>query len=240
MSGQSAEGGTGPRVERRLRADRRRRRRQAHVVRRGAGRAPDRPSVRPLVSVFMPERLELLKGAPALRRAHLDQLDRRVLAARSATAASMHGCSRSATPAQRASAPGGLEARARRATWDRELAVTGLALMAPPRSRRAARAALRRAVPSELGLDWRTAALEYRPAPRPPTTPSSSPSSRPVFRRDLHAGSPATAHTATSWRSCVTAASCASTARRGSSDWPCWPCCWPSAAAGAPSATARR
>jgi DNA replication and repair protein RecF len=29
---------------------------------------------RPLVSVFMPDRLELLKGPPALRRAHLDQL----------------------------------------------------------------------------------------------------------------------------------------------------------------------
>ena len=28
---------------------------------------------RPLVSVFLPDRLELVKGAPALRRAHLDQ-----------------------------------------------------------------------------------------------------------------------------------------------------------------------
>src|SRR6202047_211310 len=29
---------------------------------------------RPLLSVFMPDRLELLKGSPALRRAHLDQV----------------------------------------------------------------------------------------------------------------------------------------------------------------------
>src|SRR5881227_3611079 len=29
---------------------------------------------RPLVSVFLPDRLELVKGAPSLRRAHLDQL----------------------------------------------------------------------------------------------------------------------------------------------------------------------
>ena len=29
---------------------------------------------RPLVSVFLPERLELVKGAPAARRAHLDQV----------------------------------------------------------------------------------------------------------------------------------------------------------------------
>ena len=28
---------------------------------------------RPLVSVFLPDRLELVKGVPALRRAHLDQ-----------------------------------------------------------------------------------------------------------------------------------------------------------------------
>ena len=31
-------------------------------------------SERPLVSVFLPDRLELIKGAPSLRRAHLDQL----------------------------------------------------------------------------------------------------------------------------------------------------------------------
>ena len=29
---------------------------------------------RPLLSVFLPDRLELLKGPPALRRAHLDQV----------------------------------------------------------------------------------------------------------------------------------------------------------------------
>src|SRR5919112_1445726 len=31
-------------------------------------------SARPLVSVFLPDRLELVLGAPALRRAHLDQV----------------------------------------------------------------------------------------------------------------------------------------------------------------------
>ena len=41
---------------------------------------PAGTDVRPLVSVFMPDRLDLVKGAPALRRAHLDQLDRRALA----------------------------------------------------------------------------------------------------------------------------------------------------------------
>ncbi len=36
-------------------------------------RPPD-PSVRPLASVFMPDRLALVKGAPSARRGHLDQL----------------------------------------------------------------------------------------------------------------------------------------------------------------------
>ncbi|MDP8943356.1 MAG: AAA family ATPase, partial [Actinomycetota bacterium] len=35
-------------------------------------RLTDRPE-RPLVSVFLPDRLELVKGAPATRRAHLDR-----------------------------------------------------------------------------------------------------------------------------------------------------------------------
>ncbi len=36
-------------------------------------RAPD-PAVRPLASVFMPDRLALVKGPPSVRRGHLDQL----------------------------------------------------------------------------------------------------------------------------------------------------------------------
>ena len=40
---------------------------------------------RPLVSVFLPDRLELVKGAPALRRAHLDQFVAALWPARAAT-----------------------------------------------------------------------------------------------------------------------------------------------------------
>jgi DNA replication and repair protein RecF len=82
---------------------------------------------RPLVGVFAPDRLELVKGPPALRRAHLDQLvgalwparasDRRaygrVLAQRNALIARMR--------AGRAT-PQTLQA------WDRELAAAALAL----------------------------------------------------------------------------------------------------------------
>src|ERR1700735_247964 len=42
-------------------------------------------SERPLVSVFLPDRLELIKGAPSLRRAHLDQLVAGLWPARVAT-----------------------------------------------------------------------------------------------------------------------------------------------------------
>src|SRR5207253_3725759 len=42
-------------------------------------------AARPLVSVFLPDRLELVKGAPALRRAHLDQLVAATWPARAAT-----------------------------------------------------------------------------------------------------------------------------------------------------------
>ena len=40
---------------------------------------------RPLVSVFLPDRLELIKGPPALRRAHLDQFVAALWPARTAT-----------------------------------------------------------------------------------------------------------------------------------------------------------
>ena len=42
---------------------------------------------RPLVSVFLPERLELVKGAPAARRAHLDQVVAALWPARAETRA---------------------------------------------------------------------------------------------------------------------------------------------------------
>jgi DNA replication and repair protein RecF len=85
--------------------------------------------VRPLVSVFMPERLELVKGAPAARRAHLDQLVAALWPARAETRAAY-----SRALAQRnallgriragASGPAALDA------WDVELARQGVRLMA--------------------------------------------------------------------------------------------------------------
>jgi DNA replication and repair protein RecF len=84
---------------------------------------------RPLVSVFLPDRLALVTGAPALRRAHLDQV---VAALRPARAAPRRAYS--ATLAQRnaliAAIRAGRAGRASVAAWDAELARHGIALMA--------------------------------------------------------------------------------------------------------------
>jgi len=103
---------------------------------------------RPLLSVFLPERLELLKGSPGLRRAHLDQVTAaiwplragvrrdysRVLAQRNALLARIRG---------------GHASRATLSAWDRELAskaialtwqrAAAVALLAEPFAERAAR-----------------------------------------------------------------------------------------------------
>jgi DNA replication and repair protein RecF len=82
---------------------------------------------RPLVSVFSPDRLELLKGAPTLRRAHLDQLVAALWPPRAATRRDY-----SRVLAQRNALIAGIRAsRASRATlpsWDLELARHALAL----------------------------------------------------------------------------------------------------------------
>jgi DNA replication and repair protein RecF len=84
---------------------------------------------RPLISVFMPDRLELLKGPPALRRAHLDQLVAAIWPGRAHTRRQY-----SQVLAQRnallARIRTGRASDATLATWDRELAEVALALRA--------------------------------------------------------------------------------------------------------------
>jgi DNA replication and repair protein RecF len=86
-------------------------------------------SSRPLVSVFLPDRLELVTGAPALRRAHLDQVIAALRPARAATRRAY-----SAALAQRnalvAAIRAGRAGRGSMPAWDAELARHGLALMA--------------------------------------------------------------------------------------------------------------
>jgi DNA replication and repair protein RecF len=116
---------------------------------------------RPLVSVFLPERLELVKGAPAARRAHLDQVVAALWPARVATRSSY-----SRALAQRnallarirsgASGPGALDA------WDAELAAHGIRLVADRREAVEGLHAPFTALAERLGLPGR-AELRYRP-----------------------------------------------------------------------------
>jgi DNA replication and repair protein RecF len=85
-------------------------------------------AARPLVSVFLPDRLELVLGAPALRRAHLDQVVAALWPARAGTRRAY-----SAALGQRNALIAGIRAgRAGPASlpaWDAELARHGIALM---------------------------------------------------------------------------------------------------------------
>jgi DNA replication and repair protein RecF len=119
---------------------------------------------RPLMSVFEPDRLELVKGPPALRRAHLDQV---VAAIWPLRASNRREYSR--ILAQRNALLGRIRSgRASHATlsaWDRELATEAIALrahraeaialLAEPFAERAA----------QLGLTG-TAKMDYRPRSR--------------------------------------------------------------------------
>jgi DNA replication and repair protein RecF len=116
--------------------------------------------VRPLVSVFVPDRLELVKGPPALRRSHLDALIAALWPARASTR-SAYG----RALAQRNALLHRVRAGADPATldaWDAELARHGIELRD---DRERAVALLRDGVATaaaELGLAG-TTELAYRP-----------------------------------------------------------------------------
>jgi DNA replication and repair protein RecF len=118
-------------------------------------------AARPLVSVFLPDRLELVLGAPALRRSHLDQVIAALWPARAATRRAY-----SAALAQRNALLAGIRAgRAGRGSlpaWDAELARHGVALMAD-RAATVERLAPRFAAHAAgLGLEGEVE-LRYRP-----------------------------------------------------------------------------
>ncbi len=116
---------------------------------------------RPLLAVFLPDRLELVKGPPAPRRAHLDRLIAALWPARAATRRAY-----ARVLAQRNALLSGIRAgrasRAALATWDLELARHALAL----REDRTAAVALLvepfAARAAQLGLVG-SAELRYRP-----------------------------------------------------------------------------
>jgi DNA replication and repair protein RecF len=119
---------------------------------------------RPLVAVFLPDRLELVLGAPALRRSHLDQVVAALWPARAATRREY-----SSALAQRnaliAAVRTGRAGRASLPAWDASLARHGIALM---RDRGEVVDRLRERFASHasaLGLEGE-AELAYRPRSR--------------------------------------------------------------------------
>jgi DNA replication and repair protein RecF len=83
---------------------------------------------RPLVSVFMPERLELVKGAPAARRAHLDRVVAALWPARAGTR-SAYAQALGQRNALLARIRSGQAGPAALDAWDREVAREGIRLM---------------------------------------------------------------------------------------------------------------
>ena len=197
-------------------------------------------AARPLVSVFLPDRLDLVLGAPALRRAHLDQ----VIAAlwptpRRARAAPTPPRWRSATRCSARSGPAARAAgRCRRGTrswpatasrWPRDrAAAVARAGAAVRRPRRGARARGRRGARLPAALEGRARGGAGRGARRArglrPRARLHRP--RPAPRRaGAAARRPRAAHLRVA---------------RASSGSGCWRCCWRSAACWPPSAGPRR
>ncbi|MCW3047378.1 MAG: recF [Solirubrobacterales bacterium] len=116
---------------------------------------------RPLVSVFLPDRLELVKGPPALRRSHLDQVVGALWPTRTATRRA-YGQALAQRNALLGRLRAGLGSRASMATWDLELARHAIALRSD-RARAVELLAPRLAgAATELGLAG-VPELRYRP-----------------------------------------------------------------------------
>jgi DNA replication and repair protein RecF len=119
---------------------------------------------RPLVAVFLPDRLELVKGPPALRRSHLDQVVAGLWPARRATRRA-YGQALVQRNALLARVRSGAAGRGALSTWDAELARYGIALR-DDRARAVDLLSPRfAATAAELGLPG-AVELRYRPRSR--------------------------------------------------------------------------
>ncbi|HEY5199176.1 MAG TPA: DNA replication and repair protein RecF [Solirubrobacteraceae bacterium] len=122
---------------------------------------------RPLICVFLPDRLELVKGPPGLRRAHLDQVVAGLWPARSATrrAYAQALVQRNALISRVRSGASGRDAIA---AWDLELATHGVALRDDRAAATAAIADRFERHAEGLGLGG-PATVSYRPRTRAAT-----------------------------------------------------------------------
>jgi DNA replication and repair protein RecF len=116
---------------------------------------------RPLLSVFLPDRLELVKGPPALRRAHLDQLAGALWPARreARRAYSQALAQRNALIARIRAGRG---SRGSLASWDEQLARCGVEVMRLRREAVEAVAQSAQQIAGALGVEA-PLAVRYRP-----------------------------------------------------------------------------
>jgi DNA replication and repair protein RecF len=125
---------------------------------------------RPLISVFDPDRLELIKGAPSVRRAHLDQFVAALwpsrTAARKAYAQAL--AQRNALIARVRAQGAGEAVQAAFEPWDLQLARHGIELMGDRRAALDTVAEPFAGVCELLGLDG-DPAIRYRPRSRATT-----------------------------------------------------------------------
>ena len=165
--------------------------------------------------MFLPDRLELVLGAPALRRAHLDQVVAALWPARAGTRRAY-----SAALAQRnallASIRAGRAGRGSLPAWDAELARHGVALMAD-RAEAVERLAPRFAEHAARARARGRGRAAYRPRSQADRAEALAAELAERSTATSSAASPATGRTATSSRCAATAASCARTARAASS-----------------------
>ncbi len=119
---------------------------------------------RPLLSVFLPDRLELIKGTPSVRRAHLDQFVAAMWPARAVTRRA-YAQSLAQRNALIARLRAGAGSRASLVSWDRQLAQHGVALMADRAAAVQVISERFAAIAQALGLDGEPE-LAYRPRSR--------------------------------------------------------------------------
>jgi len=126
-------------------------------------RLADSPA-RPPVSVFLPDRLELVKGAPAGRRAHIDHFVAALWPARAETRG-LYGRAMAQRNAQLARIRAGVSGAGQLDAWDGELARHGIRLMADRAAAVEELAPRFARLAEELGLPT-PAELSYRPRSR--------------------------------------------------------------------------
>jgi len=119
---------------------------------------------RPLLSVFLPDRLELIKGTPSVRRAHLDQFVAAMWPARAVTRRA-YAQSLAQRNALIARLRAGAGSRSSLVSWDRQLAQHGIALMADRAAAVQEICERFAAITQALGLDGEPQ-LAYRPRSR--------------------------------------------------------------------------